>query len=321
MRYAILAPSSHNTQPWLFRVGDGTLELCANRSRALPVIDPEDRELLMSCGAALFHLRMALRHFGYLGEVRTFEDPPQPDTLAPVRHVPDRLARVRLGERRGTLAWEEELLFAIARRRTVRTRFEEREVPPGLLDALARGAEAEGAWFRVVEGQKARARLAELVAEADRIQGSDPRFRREVAAWIHPNRSRSRDGMPGYAFGLGNLASWAGPLVVRTFDWGEGRAARDRELADGAAVLAVLGTGADLPSAWLAAGQALDRVLLRATADGLRASFLNRPIEFPELRSRVAEIAGVEGATRSSCSASDTGPTPSRRHGVRSKRS
>ena len=61
VRYAILAPSTHNTQPWRFRIHGNVVELYADFTRALPVIDPEDRELIMSCGAALLHLRFGLR--------------------------------------------------------------------------------------------------------------------------------------------------------------------------------------------------------------------------------------------------------------------
>lgn len=295
VHYAVLAPSGHNSQPWLFRVRDDVLELHGDRTRALPVLDPDDRELVMSCGAALFHLRVALRHFGYLGDIRTFGDPEQPDTLAPIRHLPDCVARVRLGQRSEPTSQEEDLFFAIKDRHTVRARFEDRDVPSELLEELERAAGREGAWLGVVEEEAARMALVDLVTEGDRIQGSDPHFRRELAAWIHPNRSRSGDGMPGYAFGIGNLASYVGPLVVRTFDWGKGQAARDRELAEGSPVLAVLGTHADLPSQRLAAGQALDRILLRAAVDGVSASYLNQPIELPELRPRVAEILGTEG--------------------------
>ena len=65
LNYAILAPSSHNTQPWLFKIADNSVELYADRTRALPVVDPEDRELTISCGAALYHLLLTIRHFGY----------------------------------------------------------------------------------------------------------------------------------------------------------------------------------------------------------------------------------------------------------------
>jgi len=84
LRYAVRAPSGHNTQPWRFHIGDGRLQLCADRRRGLPVVDPEDRELVMSCGAALAHLTVALRHFGYAGDVSPFPDPADRDLLATV---------------------------------------------------------------------------------------------------------------------------------------------------------------------------------------------------------------------------------------------
>lgn len=89
--------------------------------------------------------------------------------------------------------------------------------------------------------------------------------------------------------------SLAGPFVIRTFDTGKGQAAKDRELAEGSPVLAILGTKEDTASGWLAAGQALAKVLLRARAEDVWASFLNQPIEVPELRPRLRELAGEGG--------------------------
>ena len=65
LSYAILAPSEYNTQPWRFKVTNRAIELYADRSRRLPRLDPDDRELTISCGAAFLNLRLALRHFGY----------------------------------------------------------------------------------------------------------------------------------------------------------------------------------------------------------------------------------------------------------------
>lgn len=101
--------------------------------------------------------------------------------------------------------------------------------------------------------------------------------------------------MPGYAFGVGDLLSHAGPMMIRTFDWGSRQAARDRQIALGSPVLAVLGTANDRPSAWVAAGQALARVSLRAAAAGVSVSFLNQPIEVGELRRQAIDILGREG--------------------------
>ncbi|MBI3877607.1 MAG: nitroreductase, partial [Verrucomicrobia bacterium] len=252
LRYAILAPSSHNTQPWLFRVRGDAVEMLANRTRGLRVSDPDDRELTISCGAALFHLRVALAHFGCAGRVQ----------ILPEAGEPDLLVRARLeDEQKASL--EDELLFhALPKRRTNRRPFRDEAVPETLLCALQTAAEQEGAWLHLVRSEQERYALADLVAEADRLQWADPDFRRELAAWALSNRSDRRDGIPGYANGQGDLMSLAGPLVIRTFDLGEGRAAKDRDIALYSPALAVLWNAADTPAAWLHAGQALARVLL-----------------------------------------------------------
>lgn len=285
LNYAVLAPSSHNTQPWLFRLSGEEVSLLADRRRALPVSDPDDRELVISCGAALYHLRTAISRFGRKPEVRTFPDLRNPDLLA----------WIRAGRETEPAEEAQRHLQAMLRRRTFREPFEVRSVPDDLCARLESAAAVEGAHLAILRGSEERNRLADLVAEGDRRQGSDRSFRRELAAWVHPNRSTSRDGIPGYGMGMSDIQSLAGPLVIRTFDWGRGRAAKDRELAEGSPLLLVLSSKGDNASSWLEAGQALARVLLEATSLGLSASFLNQPLEVPELRPLVAEMAGGAG--------------------------
>jgi hypothetical protein len=173
--------------------------------------------------------------------------------------------------------------------------FEPRPVPEALLSELNAAASKEDAWLRLLLGESDRNRIADLVAEGDNLQMANPTFRRELAAWIHRNRAASHDGMPGYALGLSGLTSNLAPIVVRTFDFGKGQAAKDRQLASGSPVLAVLGTEENAPENWLSAGQALERVLLHGRAGGVWASFLNQPIEVPELLPRLKETLGVSG--------------------------
>lgn len=284
LRYAILAPSGHNTQPWLFRAIGDAVELRADRTRALPVVDPDDREMIVSCGAALATLRIAAEHFGHSPDVELLPDPGDEDLLARVS-----LAR---GPAPGDGA--DELFDAIVERRTNRQAFEARDLPDALVAQLVADAAHEGVALHLVGGE-ARPAVAGLIAEGDRIQMADERFRRELAAWVHPNRSPSGDGMRGYGFGFGDLASHAGPLMIRSFDLGRGQAAKDRALAVGSPLLAVLATAADDPAAWLATGQALQRVLLRARAAGAWSSYLNQPVEVPRLRTRLAEAIGRPG--------------------------
>jgi len=282
LAYAILAPSSHNTQPWLFRINAMDVDLFADRRYATRVVDPYDRELTISCGAALFNLRVAAEYFGHQYRVELLPDPGEPNLMA----------RFHLGLRAETSSEDILLFHAITQRRTNRQPFRPDPVPEVLLAALAAAAEKEGAWLQVIATEEARNAVADLVAEADRVQWADKAFRQELANWVRTKPEVARDGLPAHALGVKDWLAFAGPALIRTFDRGAGQAAKDREIALYTPVLAVVGTDTDEPRAWLQAGQALQNVLLRARADDLWASFLNQPIEVPHLRVRLAETIG-----------------------------
>ena len=287
LHYAILAPSSHNTQPWRFIVDGDTLTLNADRLRALPVADPYDRELVISCGAALFNLRVALSRFGLAYAITLFPSSADPDVLASLRLVPNGHVDTSLSP----------LFDAITARVTTRLPFSEAPIAPEVREQLVQAVQAEGAEIVCVQAHEARMRLAQWIAEADRRQFDDPRFRRELAGWIHS--SRHDDGMPAYAEGISALLDFASPLVslaIRTFDIGGGVAAAHQALATGSPLIACIATAADDAPAWLAAGQALERLLLTGVTQGLTASYLNQPIEVETMRERLRAILNTDGA-------------------------
>lgn len=273
---AVLAPSSHNSQPWLFQVRENGVRLFADRTRALPVNDPHDRELLISCGCALQNLRVAAAHEGLGTHVVTFPEPQDADLLADV-HWTD-----RPDDRLAILA------DAIPRRRTYRKRFLDRPVSEDVIDTLRSAAREEGAGFIPMVGEETRNAVAKLVAEGDAALWSNPSWRRELAQWMHPRRS-------GDGLSLPWLAVPVAQIVVRSFDMGGGVGAKDTELAEASPLLGLLCTTTDEPSDHLAAGLALQRLLLSATAVGLQASYLNQPVEVPELRGRLADLGGNRG--------------------------
>lgn len=284
-RYAVLAPSTHNTQPWWFRIVEETIELHADRSRALPIADPDSRELLMSCGAALLNLRLAMRRFGYTATVRTFPEPTDADLLA----------RVSMTVGPATSDLEHDLFDAIARRRTNRLRFTRAAVVDEVAQRkLQSAALTEDAWLVPIWGEP-RVEISRMVDRADRAHFKDRRYRTELAEWLLPNRSERGAGVPGYALGLGTLASYILPTAVRTFDLGRWLAFRDRRLAESAGMLAVLGTSGDGPGDWLVAGQAAERVALTAETMGLATSYLGQPLEQSDHRERVRELVDNPG--------------------------
>jgi len=280
--YAILAPSTHNTQPWQFRINAMDVELFADWSRRLGVVDPQGRELVMSCGAALFNLRVAAEYFEKGWRLEPFPDPAQPTLLA----------RFHLGLEAETSS-EDVLLFqAITQRHTNRGPFRLDPLPDELIESCITTAQQEGAWFMLADTDDTREALADLVAEADRQQWAHHAFRHELAQWLRTKPGTTPDGIPVQNLGVQDWLSFAGPSIVRTFDRGKGQAARDREIALHSPALVVLGTERDDPAAWLAAGQALQAVLLRARSEAVWASFLCQPLEVPELREQVAAMCG-----------------------------
>ena len=284
LRHATLAPSSHNSQPWRFVPAHDRILLCADRLRALPVVDPFDRELIISCGAALFNLRVALASLGIGYAI----------TLFPTSLDPDLLADVRLLRAQPVGAELAPLVNAISQRVTTRHPFSPQQVGADVERELVEAALSEGVEVACASEASKREAIADLVAKADEGQFADPRFRRELAKWIHPRRTG--DGMPAYSAGLPSLLDFATPLVasaIRTFDVGGGVAATHRELAAGSPLLLCLATSVDDAQAWLAAGEALERVLLVLTSHGLCASYLNQPIEVGELRAQLGALLGM----------------------------
>ena len=275
---ATLAPSSHNSQPWRFRVAAEAIDLLADRTRALAVNDPQDRELLISCGCALANLVVAASHFGCLRKAEILPEP----------WVHDLVARVRLAREPGPPQHGSALYDAIARRRTYRKRFAARAVPDETLEVLIKAARSSGAWLLLVAEAPRRHALAELIAEGDRLQWANPEWRRELASWMDPQRRGDGMSVPGVPAALA-------PAVIRTFDMGGGVGAKDMSLVDESPVLAIVGTAQDTPHDWIAAGEALEMVLLSACRNGLQASFLNQPIQVATLRQKLQAQLGRSG--------------------------
>ncbi|WP_405089151.1 Acg family FMN-binding oxidoreductase [Microbispora sp. NBC_01389] len=263
------APSVLNTQPWRLEAIRGEFaELLADPDRRLRVSDPRGRSLHVSCGAALFNLRLAVRTAGHRPLVWLL-----PNTA----EEPRLLAAVRVSTYRPASARTRELYDRIGLRRTNREPFGERRVPEQVLADLRHAASCEGACL-VLLGRHAASDLLEYVAIADDELAKDGDYQAELRAWtMSGNR---REGLPSYVQGPGCADD---PAPVRDFGpHGERGPVHFEALPQ----LAVLTTAGDGPLDWLRAGQALQRLLLTATVHGISASFLNQPLDLRDMRRR-----------------------------------
>ena len=192
--FAVLAPSKHNTQPWLFEVGHDAIDIHADGSRALPASDPYGREMLISCGAALANLQLAVRALGYEPLVNLF---PQGAAFS-------HLARVRLGPSAVITEAEQALLEAIPRRHTQRLPLDGTVLSEVLVADLEMAASREGARLTFVTRRRAERVVAHLVEQADRLEADDAERRAEAAAWVRRSDDMAADGIPADNAGVGS---------------------------------------------------------------------------------------------------------------------
>jgi len=273
---AVWAPSVHNTQPWRFTAGGQQISLYTDTGRRLAVADPDGREMMISCGAALFSVRLALRSLGYVPRTRVLPDPGQPELVA----------RVSWPERADADEFERRLSGHLLTRRTHRGAFDPEPLPSGLLAALRAAAAREGTALRIVADDGRRAALAAAVENAESELRHNGERLRELARWTPAPGSACRDGVPATAYPARPERTephFPGRDFARGHGWGVPplSAAGSRRAAG---VAGLLTTTADRPADWVNAGQALQRILLTASTAGAAVALHSQPLELPWLR-------------------------------------
>lgn len=273
---ATLAPSVHNSQPWRFVVRDDRLDLYADRDRAVPVIDPLGRQAAISCGAALFGLRVALAAAGMDAVTALLPDPADPDLLAGVTVIGMSPA-VDTDARR--------LDAAADRRHSNRRRFGTDPVPRSVIDSLMHAAAVEGAWLHPIRQPDDRVAVAVLSQHADALENADPAYRAELRAWTSSDPERL-DGVPETAVPHTTGQSHD-DVPIRDFDTDGSGGLPSETRSRLSQQMVLVCTEEDDLRGWLVAGQALGRVLLELTSMGYVASILSQVVEVGTARDQL----------------------------------
>jgi hypothetical protein len=234
---------------------------------------------MISCGAALFTARLALRSLGYIPQASVLPDPGQPLLVA----------RVSWDERAECTELEQALFGQVRQRRTHRGGFDLVPLLPGLLTTLRESAARHGAMLRIVADDGRRAALAAAVAEAERAERLDSERVRELARWAPAPGSAAADGVPPASYPA--RPEHTDPdFPGRDFAHGRGWGMAPLSTAPwprSAGVAALLTTAQDRPVDWVNAGQALQRILLTASTSGAAAALHTQPLELGWVRERI----------------------------------
>jgi len=280
VRYATLAANSHNTQPWRFSSGDGSLQILPDFSRRTAVVDPDDHHLFASLGCAAENLSLAARARGRAGDVR-FDLAGDGRALVDLRPAPPR---------------ESKLFAAIPLRQCSRVTYDGKAPPRDALERLRGAGSAYGVRSVFIADEKTSEGVLDLVVAGNSRQLDDPAFLAELKAWIRFNPDAAVAGGDGlYAGSTGNpaLPSWLGSLL---FDLLLRKSAENDKYAEqirSSAGLVVFVATSDDREGWFDAGRAYQRFALQATVDGLKHAFINQAVEVPEVRSELQSLLGL----------------------------
>ena len=281
VRYATLAPSSHNTQCWKFALEDKAITILPDLSRRCPAVDPDDHHVFVSLGCAAENLVQAALAHGLKAEA----------SFDATRDA----VRVTLEP---TPAQASPLFKAIPARQCTRGDYDSLPLSSEELVLLERAGTSNGVRMLLLTGRTAMERVLDYVVEGNTAQMADPAFVKELKAWIRFNGAdavRTGDGLFSVSSGNPAIPAWLGDLAFGWFFTPKGENDKyARQILSSAGLAVFIGQAAD-KAHWVDVGRCYERFALQATALGIRNAFLNQPVEVRSVRPQFAAAVGLGG--------------------------
>ena len=279
VRYATLAASSHNTQPWTFRLEPGRISILPDFTRRCPAVDPDDHHLYASLGCATENLLLAARAAGLEGRV-TYD-------------ASESSVKVDLTE---AAAFRSPLFEAIPQRQCNRAEYDGSALSAEEVRLLKDAGRGDGVSLLMLTDSKQKEDVAGYVARGNSAQFVDRAWSSELKAWIRFSARealRTGDGLYGPVMGNPSVPRWLGALFMRVAFSARQQNEKDRRnILSSAAVVVFVSEVDDRPH-WIEAGRCYERLALQATELGLCTAFINQPVEVAALRPKFAAFLGI----------------------------
>ncbi len=281
IRYATLAASSHNTQPWTFVIKPGLLEIHPDYTRRLPILDPRDRELWISLGCALENLLIAARAAGYAPEV-TY--PGATDFI-----------RVRLT---ADSPHGSPLLNAIPLRQNTRSLYDGQPIQPAALRQLQALPLEPSVTVHFVLEPSGLKTVLEYINQGNLSQYADKPFINELIHWVRFNKKEalaSLDGLYSRCSGSPEVPRWLGQMVVSGTN-PQQQADTDAKKFRSSSGAVLIASSSDDKTAWVRTGQVYERLALEMTSLDIKSAFLNQPNEVTAVREQFRSAMNLKEA-------------------------
>ena len=276
LRFAILAPSSHNSQPWKFTILDDALFLSPDQNRFLPISDPTNRHLYIALGCVIENFCIAADYYGLTSVLQYFPSEFSDATVKILLHSPSLSA--------SSSKSDDHPIFSILKRRSNRNIYEDRIPQPEILEGFKKMAyEKSSICFVTDHAQKIA--IARFLVDWREKEFDNKEFRREMARYKRNNFTRSYIGMPGFTMGFKNFASILAPLAIRYFNVIRPIKMKEiRLLTDHTPVFGVITSPDNTEHSWLQVGRSLEKIWIEAEQQKLQLSINALPASVDELQ-------------------------------------
>lgn len=279
IRYATLAPSSHNTQCWKFRVDPSAISILPDLSRRTPAVDPDDHHLFVSLGCAAENLVQAALANGLMAQPR-FVDAASEIIVALDAAKP----------------FASSLFKAIPDRQCTRSEFNGMAISVEEVRLLEQAGVGDGVQLMFLTEAKAIEKILEYVVVGNTAQINDPAFVKELKAWIRFGKDeavRTGDGLFSGSSGNASVPRWIGSRMFDMFYTAKSENEKYAKQLRSSAGIAIFVSESDDKTHWIEAGRCYQRFALQATALGIRNAMINQPVEVQALRPQLATYLGI----------------------------
>ena len=275
IRYAVLAPSVYNTQPWIFSVKEDTIQVFIDTTRWVQSGDKDQRDLHLSVGCALENLLVAAYHFGYQCHVDYFPSPTHPMLAANVR--------MATGEANASPR-ADPLFDAILHRSTDHRVFSAEPVPSHMIQQLTGCGTNRGVVLHTTTDLELLRHVDALTLQADAVKFADPAYRQVIAYCI-------KQGVFDTDWLLTKLSQLAASHLRHT----NNQVKEEFQILKGAPMLGILVSETDDRTNQLKAGQVFERIFLTSVSLGLRVEPITHVLQVPETRAALAKLPLIHG--------------------------
>lgn len=277
LRYGILAPSTHNTQPWQFVVKDNTLTISANPELTLPEADPRGRYLHISLGCCVTNIITAATYFELAVQQSWTSN------------------KIKLTFRKSSIQTSDRLINAITARFSDKLPYQQVSLKKIHEDRLYNTRVPNGCSLTLISNRKLIERLAIIQQKATQSYSGNRNFFNELSQWLHPSDTKADDGMPGFVVGLSNIQSKVFRSVIKNLKPAAKLLARkDLMSVKSCSASAFITSKGDDPKHWFEVGKYYERLVLEATACGLATAPMTSIIENTNYRSMVTKTFGLK---------------------------